>query len=167
MIDSWYCLDRIVPGEIGQILRRSDSESGTINCALVLDGLDMVSAFKWVLYALFGTISVVKLLHSFEYWKIPLYDALKKDPLYYSTIFKSWIKIFIVTIFKLPNKSLIFLLSHSDSLKLLYVFDWCCFYYFVRNSPVALLEALCARIFSWDSWISVFFWHFFLCVQGL
>ena len=26
-------------------------------------------------------------------------------------------------------------------------FDWCCFYYFVRNSPVALLEALCARIF--------------------
>ena len=35
-------------------------------------------------------------------------------------------------------------------------FDWCCFYYFVRNSLVALLEALCARIFSWDSWISVF-----------
>ena len=30
--------------------------------------------------------------------------------------------------------------------------DWCCFYYFVRNSLVALLEALCARIFSWDSW---------------
>jgi len=27
-------------------------------------------------------------------------------------------------------------------------FDWCCFYYFVRNSLVALLEALCARIFS-------------------
>ena len=26
--------------------------------------------------------------------------------------------------------------------------DWCCFYYFVRNSLVALLEALCARIFS-------------------
>ena len=24
--------------------------------------------------------------------------------------------------------------------------DWCCFYYFVRNSLVALLEALCARI---------------------
>jgi len=39
--------------------------------------------------------------------------------------------------------------------------DWCCFYYFVRNSLVALLETLCARIFSWDSWISVFFWHFF------
>jgi len=35
-------------------------------------------------------------------------------------------------------------------------FDWCCFYYFVRNSLVALLEALCARIFSLDSWISVF-----------
>ena len=39
----------------------------------------------------------------------------------------------------------------------LFVIDWCCFYYFVRNSLVALLEALCARIFSWDSWISVFF----------
>ena len=25
-------------------------------------------------------------------------------------------------------------------------FDWCCFYYFVRNSLVALLKALCARI---------------------
>ena len=25
-------------------------------------------------------------------------------------------------------------------------FDWCCFYYFVRNRLVALLEALCARI---------------------
>ena len=28
--------------------------------------------------------------------------------------------------------------------------DWCCCYYFVRNSLVALLEALCARLFS--SW---------------
>ena len=28
-----------------------------------------------------------------------------------------------------------------------YKFDWCCFYYFVRNSLVALLEALCARIY--------------------
>jgi len=27
------------------------------------------------------------------------------------------------------------------------IFDWCCFYYFVRNSLVALLEASCARIF--------------------
>jgi len=37
-----------------------------------------------------------------------------------------------------------------------YMIDWCCFYYFVRNSLVALLEAPCARILSWDSWISVF-----------
>jgi len=30
-------------------------------------------------------------------------------------------------------------------------FDWCCFYYFVRNSPVALLEALCTVLrFRWD-----------------
>ena len=39
-----------------------------------------------------------------------------------------------------------------------YDFDWGCFYYFVRNSLVALLEALCARIFSWDSRISGFSW---------
>ena len=34
--------------------------------------------------------------------------------------------------------------------------DWCCFYYLVRNSLVASLDALCARILSLDSWISVF-----------
>ena len=28
------------------------------------------------------------------------------------------------------------------------MYDWCCFYYFVRNSLVDLLETLCARIFS-------------------
>ena len=27
--------------------------------------------------------------------------------------------------------------------------DWWCFYYFVRNSLVPLLEPLCVRIFSW------------------
>jgi len=38
--------------------------------------------------------------------------------------------------------------------------DWCCFYLFVRNSLVAFLEALCARIFSSDSWYRYFlyFW---------
>ena len=29
-------------------------------------------------------------------------------------------------------------------------FDWCCFYYFVRKSLVALLEALCARKYMTD-----------------
>ena len=43
------------------------------------------------------------------------------------------------------------------------LFDWCCFYCFVRNSLVALLEASCARIFSSDSWISVFS-DIFFCV---
>jgi len=42
-------------------------------------------------------------------------------------------------------------------------FDWCCFHYFVRNSLVALLEALCARICSLDSRISVYVWLFFFC----
>ena len=27
--------------------------------------------------------------------------------------------------------------------------DWCCFYYFVRNSQVALLETLCASVMQW------------------
>jgi len=43
-------------------------------------------------------------------------------------------------------------------------FDWSCFYYFVRNSLVAFLEALCARIFSLDSWILVFSDILFFCV---
>jgi len=42
--------------------------------------------------------------------------------------------------------------------------DWCCCYYFVRNSLVHFLEALCTRIWSLDSWISVFSWHF--CFVG-
>jgi len=37
--------------------------------------------------------------------------------------------------------------------------DWGCFYYFVRNSLVALLESLCAWILSLDSWISGFSWQ--------
>jgi len=43
-------------------------------------------------------------------------------------------------------------------------FDWRCFYYFVRNSLVALLEALCARIFSLDLWILGFSDFFFFGV---
>jgi len=47
--------------------------------------------------------------------------------------------------------------------------DWCCFYYFVRNSLVALLEALCARIF-FLRFVNIGFFltfFFFVCVQGL
>jgi len=35
-----------------------------------------------------------------------------------------------------------------------FVFDWCCFYYFLRNSLVALLEALFARSISSQNLIS-------------
>ena len=46
-----------------------------------------------------------------------------------------------------------------------YCFDWCCFYYFVRNSIVTLLKALCAEIFSFRfaniGFVSEFF---FFCV---
>ena len=44
---------------------------------------------------------------------------------------------------------------------ILSLIDWCCFYYSIRNSLVASLEALCAWIFSLDSWISGFSWHYF------
>jgi len=41
-------------------------------------------------------------------------------------------------------------------------FDWCCFYYFLRNSSVALLEALFARIFlDLRYQCADFFWFFF------
>ena len=41
--------------------------------------------------------------------------------------------------------------------------DWCCFYYFVRNSLVALLEALCARILFFRI-VNQLFLTFFVCV---
>jgi len=46
-----------------------------------------------------------------------------------------------------------------------YNFDWGCFYYFVRNSLVALLEALCARIFFFR-FVNIGFvlTFFFFCV---
>ena len=51
-----------------------------------------------------------------------------------------------------------------------FVIAWCCFYYFARNSLVALLEALCARIFFFRFVNIGFFLTFFflcVCVQGL
>jgi len=46
----------------------------------------------------------------------------------------------------------------------IYMIDWCCFYYLVRNGLVALLEALCARIFSFRFVNIGFFLTFFFCV---
>ena len=47
-------------------------------------------------------------------------------------------------------------------------FDWCGFYYFVRNSLVALLAALCARIFFFRFVNICFSWHlFFVCARSL
>jgi len=40
------------------------------------------------------------------------------------------------------------LFSRSEVCACLRCFDWCCFYYFLRNSLVALLEALFARIIN-------------------
>jgi len=53
---------------------------------------------------------------------------------------------------------------HTYTHVCMFMIDWCCFYYFVRNSQVALLEALCAQMFSSDSRISGFCDIFFLCV---
>ena len=82
----------------------------------------MGSAVKWVSYALFCTMSIVILFHSFEYRKIPGRNSLWSCPLYSSTIFKSWIQLLTVSIFALPNKSPTFRLSHFASKKLLYVY---------------------------------------------
>ena len=82
----------------------------------------MGSAVKWVFYALFGTTSIVKPFHSFEYQKISGCNSLWRCPLYTSTIFKSWIQLSTVSIFALPNKSPPFRLSHFASEKLLNVY---------------------------------------------
>jgi len=83
----------------------------------------MGSAVKWVFYALLGTMSIVKLFHSFEYRKMPGHYFLWRCPLYSSTIFKSWIQLLTVSIFTLPNKSPPpFRLSHFSSEKLLNVY---------------------------------------------
>jgi len=82
----------------------------------------MGPAVKWVFYALFGTMSMVKLFHSFEYREMSGYNSLGRCPLYSSTIFKSWIQLFTVSIFELPNKSPPFRLSHFASEKLLNVY---------------------------------------------
>jgi len=77
---------------------------------------------KWVFYALLGTMSTVKLFHSFEYRKIPGHNSLWRCPLYSSTICKCWIQLFAVSIFALPNNSPPFRLSHFASEKLLNVY---------------------------------------------
>jgi len=81
----------------------------------------MGSAVKWVFYALFGTMSVVKKIDSFEYRKIPGHNSLWRCPLYSRTICKSWIQLFAVSILALPNNSPAFRLSHFASEKLLNV----------------------------------------------
>jgi hypothetical protein len=63
-----------------------------------------------------------------------------------------------------PFGDLRFKLSRFDTERHI---DWCCFYYCVRNSLVALLEALCAQICSSDPRISVFPDIFFWFVQSL
>ena len=52
---------------------------------------------------------------------------------------------------------------HLHIIQSLKQIDWCCFYYFVRNCLVALLEALCARIFFFGFVNIGFFWYF-ICV---
>jgi len=46
------------------------------------------------------------------------------------------------------------------------IFDWCCFYYFARNSLVAFLEALCACIFFLRC-VNIGFSWFFFCARPL
>ena len=82
----------------------------------------MGSVVKWVFCALFDTIFIVELFHSFEYRKIPLNDSSWRCPLYPSTILKSWLQLLSVSIFELPNKSSSLRLRHSANEKLLNVY---------------------------------------------
>jgi len=82
----------------------------------------MGSAVKWVFYALFATMPIVNPFHSFEYREIPGYNSLWRCPPYSGTVFKSWIQLFTVWIFALPNKSPPFRLSHFASEKVLNVY---------------------------------------------
>ena len=52
---------------------------------------------------------------------------------------------------------------------ILWLIDWCCCYYFVKDSLVALLETLCVRIFFF-SFVNIVFFscHFFFwCAKSL
>jgi len=70
MVDSWHCLDRSVPERMSQVSRRSEVGNHTIaHC------FKMGSPVKWKFCALFDTMSIVKLFHSFEYRKIPPNDS--------------------------------------------------------------------------------------------
>ena len=117
MVDSWYCLDQIVAEGRSQVSRQSEVGKHKRR-----------SVFTWALLSneyfmhFFGTMSIVKLFHSFEYREIPGHNSLWRCPLYSSTICKSWIQLFAVSIFALPNNSPPFRLSHFASEKLLNVY---------------------------------------------
>ena len=117
MVDSWYCLERVVPGGMSQVSRRSGVGNNKRRTVL-----NIGSVFKWVFYALLGTMSIVKLFNSFEYRKIPLYDALWRCPLYHSTIPKSWSQDLPVSTFELFKQVLLIRLRHSANEKLLKVY---------------------------------------------
>ena len=56
----------------------------------------------------------------------------------------------------------------STVLQLMATIDWCCFYHFVTNCLVALLEALCSRIFFFGfmnigCFLTLFSPLFFVC----
>jgi len=55
----------------------------------------MGSAVKWVF--------CVKIFHSFDYRKIPLYDSLWRCPLYVSIFFKSWLQLLSDRFFSSPD----------------------------------------------------------------
>jgi len=115
MVDSWCCLDQVGLERRSQVSRRS--EVGKHKRRVVFDGLccqmSILCAFWHYVYGK---------TFSFEYREIPGLYALWRCPLYNSTIFKSWIQLFALSIFELPNKSTPFRMSHFASEKLLNVY---------------------------------------------
>ena len=82
----------------------------------------MVSAVKWVFYARFVTMSIVKLFNSYEYRRISLNNALWRCQLYLGTILKTWLQDLPSSIFELSNIATLFRLRHSANENLLNIY---------------------------------------------
>jgi len=110
MVDSWYCLDCIVPEEMSQV-------SGQM-CILCQVSGQMCQ--MCILCTFWHYVYSTK-FHPFEYRKKSSNDFSWRCPLYRSTIF-SWVQLLSVSIFELPNKYPSFRLRHSANEKLFNVF---------------------------------------------
>ena len=78
MVDSWYCLDQVSPMGRSQISRQSEVGKHKRRFVFRCCRMSILYTFWHYVYS--------KLFHSFEYWKIPAYNALWRWSLYSNTI---------------------------------------------------------------------------------